>query len=213
MNPILPIEVERNYGDIRIEILAFFSKWDMAFRNLSSNVDKKDCVIYGFLNVFMKYNEIFQMPIPIDLLEYWGEIAIANHCVGTELFIVNYYLDHLNMYMYNGMVLNNYENILEAALVDAKYDESPLNLTFIAYKINEIPGFNERLKTKYQFNHYIQEILSISPGSRYYEVDSTTGEPIFIFEVERNKPEHITDRQILYELSDMGNVYIDYYPF
>ena len=184
-------------------------KWQMAFRALPNTMNKQDCVNFGFYYDYIFYFHLNQRPIPSELLEFWEEIAIENHCFDAECRILGC-LEMSNEELSD----DNYRRLLEAALVDAKGMVPPSTLTFIAFKINEIPSFNEQLKLKYQYEPHIQEILSITPGSRYYQVEKETGKPsLWLLDLEKkmNLP-NITDWQILNELSDTGNNYLDYYP-
>jgi len=184
-------------------------KWQMAFRALPNTMNKQDCVNFGFYYDYIFYFHLNQRPIPSELLEFWEEIAIENHCFDAECWILGC-LEMSNEKLSD----DNYRRLLEAALVDANGMVPPSTLTFIAYKINEIPSFNEQLKLKYQYEPHIQEILSITPESRYYQVEAKTGKPsLWLQDLEKKMDlQYITDWQILNELSDTGNNYLDYYP-
>lgn len=185
------------------------AKWEMAFRALPNTMNKQDCVNLGFFYNFITYVQLEHKPIPIELLEFWGELAIENHSFDAECWILKCW-EISNEKLSN----DNYLKLLEAALVDAQGRIPYPTLTYIAYKINEIPSFKEQLKYKYKYEPHIQEILSITPESRYYQVEEKTGEPYLLLPDLEGEMDlkYITDWQILNELSDTGNNYLDYYP-
>ena len=191
-----------------------FAKWDMAFRALPSNVNKQDCVYFDYYYNTIKNSFNEQPGIPLPELEFWAEVAIANHCFDVEMMILDYLF---RTYGKEDVFFRPYIKLLEAALVDATGVNESYTFRLLSYLINGISGFYEEMKTKYLYNINIQSILSVSPTIYNDEVTPKTNKieriPFErIYKMNNSMPQHLTDWQILTELSNMGNEYIDYYP-